>query len=105
MGLGPRQLSVRESYDQGDTCMRTHVRAHAYAHSLTHTALHTHAHTLPYTLSHTHSTGRVLAIVDETVWNLHGEKLRTWAKSLDMVLDAVIAPGNEGVCVCVSVCG
>ena len=41
------------------------------------------------------STGRVLAVVDETVWRLHGDTLRDWAASLDLKLDAVVAPGNE----------
>ena len=41
------------------------------------------------------STGRVLAVVDEAVWKLHGDTLRDWAASLDLKLDAVIAPGNE----------
>jgi len=41
------------------------------------------------------STGRIIAVIDANVWKLHGETLRTWADSLDLKLDTVIAPGNE----------
>lgn len=41
------------------------------------------------------TTGRLLAIVDRTVWDLHGEKMSAWADSVDIKLDAVVAPGNE----------
>jgi len=41
------------------------------------------------------STGRLIMIVDQTVWELYGEQMRTWAESVDLRLDTVIAPGNE----------
>jgi len=41
------------------------------------------------------STGRLISIVDRTVWDLYGEKLQLWADSVDLKLDVVIAPGNE----------
>lgn len=41
------------------------------------------------------STGRVIAVVDENVWRLWGDKLQAWADSVNLKLDTVIAPGNE----------
>ena len=41
------------------------------------------------------TTGRLIAIVDETVWGLYREKMEAWAASVDLVLDPIIAPGNE----------
>uniref|UniRef100_A0A7S0JAN9 3-dehydroquinate synthase domain-containing protein n=1 Tax=Calcidiscus leptoporus TaxID=127549 RepID=A0A7S0JAN9_9EUKA len=41
------------------------------------------------------TTGRLIAVVDETVWALYGERLRAWAASVDVELAAVVSPGNE----------
>jgi len=41
------------------------------------------------------TTGRLVTIVDETVWGLYKEKMEAWAASVDLVLDPIIAPGNE----------
>mmetsp|Transcript_17659 Transcript_17659/g.55768 ORF Transcript_17659/g.55768 Transcript_17659/m.55768 type:complete len:580 (-) Transcript_17659:377-2116(-) len=41
------------------------------------------------------STGRIILIVDATVWALYGPKMDAWAASVDLILDAVVAPGNE----------
>ena len=41
------------------------------------------------------TTGRLVTIVDETVWGLYREKMEAWAASVDLVLDPIIAPGNE----------
>ena len=48
---------------------------------------------LPQTMELT--TGRLIMIVDDTVWRLYGDKLTTWAESVNLRLDPVIAPGNE----------
>jgi len=40
-------------------------------------------------------TGRLILMVDETVWNLYGEKMRKWAGSVDLELDPIIARANE----------
>ena len=41
------------------------------------------------------STGRLVAVVDATVWGLYGPKMEAWAESVDLELDVVVAPGNE----------
>ena len=41
------------------------------------------------------STGRVIMVVDATVWKLYEGTLTAWAESVDLKLDAVVAPGNE----------
>jgi 3-dehydroquinate synthase len=41
------------------------------------------------------TTGRLITIVDETVWGLYREKIEAWAESVDLVLDPIVAPGNE----------
>jgi len=41
------------------------------------------------------TTGRMIMIVDETVWDLYGEKMRAWAESVDLTLDPIIAAANE----------
>lgn len=41
------------------------------------------------------NTGRLICVVDATVWALYREKLEAWATSVDLVLDPIIAPGNE----------
>ena len=41
------------------------------------------------------STGRLIAIVDHTVWKLYGDKMRAWAASISLELDPIIAAGNE----------
>ena len=46
-------------------------------------------------LEHQEQSGRVIAVVDANVWRLHGDALRAWADSLELRLDAVVAPGNE----------
>mmetsp|Transcript_19732 Transcript_19732/g.60804 ORF Transcript_19732/g.60804 Transcript_19732/m.60804 type:complete len:582 (-) Transcript_19732:177-1922(-) len=41
------------------------------------------------------TTGRLVCIVDATVWGLYEDVLRTWAASVDLVLDPIVAPGDE----------
>ena len=41
------------------------------------------------------STGRLITIVDQNVWELYGEQMEAWAASVDLRLDAVVTPGNE----------
>ena len=41
------------------------------------------------------STGRLIAIVDQTVWDLYGDKMRAWATSVSLELDPIVAAGNE----------
>jgi len=41
------------------------------------------------------TTGRLIMIVDKTVWGLYGEKMQAWADSVDLQLDMVVTPGNE----------
>ena len=41
------------------------------------------------------TTGRLIVAVDQTVWDLYGEKMRDWAASVDLVLDPIIAKANE----------
>ena len=41
------------------------------------------------------STGRLILMVDETVWGLYGEKISTWADSVDLELETIIAAANE----------
>jgi len=41
------------------------------------------------------TTGRLIMMVDSTVWELYGEKIRTWATSVDLELDPIIAKANE----------
>ena len=41
------------------------------------------------------TTGRLILIVDATVWDLYGERMRDWASSVDLTLDPVIAKANE----------
>lgn len=33
--------------------------------------------------------------VDATVWELYGDQMRTWAESVDLKLDAIVARANE----------
>jgi len=40
-------------------------------------------------------TDRLIMIVDQTVWQLYGDKMQAWAESVDLRLDAIVAPGNE----------
>ena len=39
--------------------------------------------------------GRLIVIVDETVWGLYGAKMEAWAESVELRLDSVVTPGNE----------
>ena len=41
------------------------------------------------------STGRLIMIVDQNVWDLYGEQMEAWAQSVELKLDAVVTPGNE----------
>ena len=41
------------------------------------------------------TTGRLIMMVDRTVWDLYGEKMRTWADSVDLELDTIVADANE----------
>jgi hypothetical protein len=41
------------------------------------------------------STGRVIMVVDATVWKLCATTLQAWADSVDLRLDPIVAPGNE----------
>ena len=41
------------------------------------------------------TTGRIICIVDKTVWGLYEDQMRTWASSVDLELEPIIAPGNE----------
>ena len=41
------------------------------------------------------TSGRIIVIVDQTVWRLYGGKINEWAASVDLQLDPVVAPGNE----------
>ena len=41
------------------------------------------------------STGRLIVIVDQTVWGLYGEQMEAWAQSVELRLDAIVTPGNE----------
>ena len=41
------------------------------------------------------TTGRIIMVVDKTVWGLYGEKMSTWADSVDLELDAIVAESNE----------
>jgi len=41
------------------------------------------------------STGRLILIVDLTVWDIYGEKMEAWAESMELKLDTVVIPGNE----------
>lgn len=48
---------------------------------------------LPSTMELT--TGRLIMMVDQTVWDLYGEKIRSWADSVDLQLEPIIARANE----------
>ena len=39
-------------------------------------------------------TDRLIMIVDQTVWQLYGDKMQAWAESVDLRLDAIVAPGT-----------
>ena len=41
------------------------------------------------------STGRLIMMVDQTVWDLYGDKIRTWADSVELKLEPIIARANE----------
>jgi 3-dehydroquinate synthetase len=41
------------------------------------------------------TTGRLVCMVDSTVWELYGEQMRAWADSVDIKLDAIVARANE----------
>merc|ERR1711939_313539 len=41
------------------------------------------------------TTGRIICIVDKTVWGLYEAQMRKWAQSVDLKIDPIIAPGNE----------
>ena len=41
------------------------------------------------------STGRLILIVDQSVWDIYGEKMEAWAESMELKLDTVVIPGNE----------
>ena len=41
------------------------------------------------------TTGRIICIVDKTVWSLYEDQMRKWASSVDLKIDPIIAPGNE----------
>ena len=41
------------------------------------------------------STGRLIMMVDRTVWNLYGDKMRAWADSVDLELETIVADANE----------
>ena len=41
------------------------------------------------------TTGRIICIVDKTVWGLYEGQMRKWAQSVDLKIDPIIAPGNE----------
>ena len=41
------------------------------------------------------TTGRIICIVDKTVWGLYEPQMRKWASSVDLKIDPIIAPGNE----------
>jgi len=41
------------------------------------------------------TTGRLIMIVDETVWGLYGEKVRAWGESVSLEIEPIVAAGNE----------
>jgi len=41
------------------------------------------------------TTGRLIAIVDRTVWHLYGSNIDRWALSVDLKLETIIIQGNE----------
>jgi len=41
------------------------------------------------------TTGRIIMMVDQTVWGLYSEKFEKWAKSVDLDLEPIVCPGNE----------
>ena len=41
------------------------------------------------------TTGRLIMMVDRTVWDLYGDKISQWAESVDLELDTIIADANE----------
>uniref|UniRef100_A0A7S3NHM6 3-dehydroquinate synthase domain-containing protein n=1 Tax=Aureoumbra lagunensis TaxID=44058 RepID=A0A7S3NHM6_9STRA len=41
------------------------------------------------------STDRLVCIIDQTVWNLYKDQMLAWAKSVEIKLETIIAPGNE----------
>jgi len=41
------------------------------------------------------TTGRLIIMVDATVWDLYGDKMRAWADSVSLTLEPVVARANE----------
>jgi len=41
------------------------------------------------------TTGRLILMVDATVWSLYKEKIEAWAQSVDLVIDPIVARANE----------
>jgi hypothetical protein len=41
------------------------------------------------------TTGRLIVIVDQNVWDLYAPKIQTWCDHNDLELEAVVRPGNE----------
>lgn len=41
------------------------------------------------------TTGRLILMVDATVWSLYGQKMTDWGESVDILLDPIIAKANE----------
>ena len=41
------------------------------------------------------TTGRLIAMVDSNVWALHGAKMRSWATSVSLELDAIVTIADE----------
>jgi len=41
------------------------------------------------------TTGRLIMMVDSTVWELYGEKMTKWAESVDLELELIVAKANE----------
>eukprot|EP00325_Prymnesiales_sp_UTEX-LB-985_P019699 CAMPEP_0174754598 /NCGR_PEP_ID=MMETSP1094-20130205/105819_1 /TAXON_ID=156173 /ORGANISM="Chrysochromulina brevifilum, Strain UTEX LB 985" /LENGTH=599 /DNA_ID=CAMNT_0015960469 /DNA_START=40 /DNA_END=1839 /DNA_ORIENTATION=- len=41
------------------------------------------------------TTGRLILMVDATVWSLYSDKMQSWAESVDLTLDTIVAQANE----------
>jgi 3-dehydroquinate synthase len=41
------------------------------------------------------TTGRLILMVDATVWSLYGQKMTDWGESVDILMDPIIAEANE----------
>lgn len=41
------------------------------------------------------TTGRLIAMVDSKVWEIHGAKMRAWAASVSLELDAIVTVADE----------